>query len=71
MITIKTMIMMISTDGHPWSFPLSANRADLLGEHFLVDKFRSNCSSKVDEKYTLAREQALGARMSEREIGRH
>jgi hypothetical protein len=54
-----------------WSFPLSANRADLLGEHLCVDKFPPKCSSKVDEKYTSASEQALGARISEREIGRH
>ena len=57
---------------HPtWTFPLSANRADLLGEHFFVDNFPPNCSTKVDEKYTSASKQALGAGISEREIGRH
>ncbi|MFH1183688.1 MAG: hypothetical protein V1755_01440, partial [Chloroflexota bacterium] len=45
-----------------WSFPLSANEADLLGQHFFLDKFLPNCFSMLDEQYTSAGKQALGAR---------
>ncbi|MFH0909723.1 MAG: hypothetical protein V1929_13270, partial [bacterium] len=47
----------------PWSFPLSANEADLLGQHFFLDKFLPNCFSMLDEQYTSAGKQALGARI--------
>ena len=52
----------------PRSFPLSANEADFGAQQIFVDKSVTNCFSMLDEKFPFAGKEALGARISEREI---